>query len=139
MLEKDMKANTMKKGGRKKESGFMLVELLIAVVVLSIGILAMMTMQVTSIRTNSSARRITQSATIGADFVEKLMGLPYVHDQLAPNSTDSFVDGRYTITWAVSADHAPIENVKTINVTVTCEEAGQQRSMRYVYYKADKI
>jgi prepilin-type N-terminal cleavage/methylation domain-containing protein len=125
--------------GRCKESGFSLVELMIAIALLSIGILTMMTMQVNSIRTNSSARRITQSAAIGADRFEKLIGLPYTDDLLAPESEHTLVDGRYTIEWRVSPDHYPIENVKTIRVTVTTQEAGQQRSISYVYYKADKI
>jgi len=112
---------------------------LIAVAVLSIGILAMIFMQVTAIRTNSTARRITQSATITADRVEKLMGLPYADDLLLPNSTHTLVDGRYTTSWTVSNNNDPILNVKTINVTVSTIEAGQQRSTTYVYYKADKI
>jgi hypothetical protein len=100
-------------------------------------------MQVKGIQTNSSARRITQSAAIGADRFEKLMG-PYdtsesEDDLLAPNSNHSLVDGRYTIRWAVSPENTPIPNVKTINVTVTTQEAGQERSITYVYYKADKI
>jgi type IV pilus modification protein PilV len=130
--------------GRSKAHGFMLVELMIALLVLTIGILGMMSMQVKGIQTNSSARRITQSAVIGADRFEKLMGLPYdtsesEDDLLAPNSNHTIVDGRYTIRWAVSAENTPIPNVKTINVTVTTQEAGQERSITYVYYKADKI
>jgi Tfp pilus assembly protein PilV len=125
--------------GGKKEGGFMLVELMIALLVLTIGILGMMSMQVKGIHTNSSARRITQSAVIGADRFEKLMGLPFEDALLAPDSSHTRVDGRYTIQWAVSPDNTPIRNVKTINVTVSTQEAGQQRSTTYVYYKADKI
>jgi Tfp pilus assembly protein PilV len=125
--------------GGNKASGFMLVELMIALLVLTIGILGMMSMQVKGIQTNSSARRITQSAVINADRVEKLMGLPFEDALLAPNSNHTLVDGRYTIQWAVSPDNTPIPNVKTINVTVSTQEAGQERSTTYVYYKADKI
>jgi Tfp pilus assembly protein PilV len=138
---KNMKASNKSKSstGGSKARGFMLVELLIALLLLTFGILGMMSMQVKGIQTNSSARRITQSAAIGADRFEKLMGLPFEDDLLAPNSNHSLVDGRYTIRWAVSPDNTPIPNVKTINVTVTTQEAGQERSTTYVYYKADKI
>jgi Tfp pilus assembly protein PilV len=135
---------TKPSAGDKKERGFMLVELMIALLVLTIGILGMMSMQVKGIQTNSSARRITQSAVIGADHFEKLMGLPYdtaesEDDLLAPDSNHTRVDGRYTIEWTVSSINTPIRNVKTINVTVSTQEAGQERSITYVYYKADKI
>ena len=132
-------SKSKRSAAKRKEGGFSLVELMIAIALLSIGILTMMTMQVNSIRTNASARRITQSATIGADRVEKLIGLPYTDDLLLPESEHTFVDGRYTIQWQVSPDHHPIENVKTIQVTVTTQEAGQPRSTTYVYYKADEI
>jgi type IV pilus assembly protein PilV len=122
--------------GRKNERGMVLVELMIAVVVLSIGILAMMSMQVASIRTNASARRITQSAVIATDRLEKLMGLPYDHALLAANSNHVVVDGRYTIRWTVSDENDPITNVKTVTVTVSTLEAGEQRSTVHVYYKA---
>jgi type IV pilus modification protein PilV len=145
-VEKNMKAFNKTKYcvGGNKARGFMLVELMIALLVLTIGILGMMSMQIKGIQTNSSARRITQSAAIGADRFEKLMGLPYdtsdfEDDLLAPNSDHSLVDGRYTIRWTVSAENTPIPNVKTINVSVSTQEAGQERSITYVYYKADKI
>ncbi len=124
---------------RSKAPGFMLVELMIAVLVLTIGILGMMSMQVKGIQTNSSARRITQSAAIGADRFEKFLGLPYEDERVAPESNHTLVDGRYTIRWAVSPDNTPIPNVKTINVTVSTQEAGQERSITYVYYKADQF
>jgi prepilin-type N-terminal cleavage/methylation domain-containing protein len=122
---------------RKKQGGFSLIELMIAIALLSIGILTMMTMQVNSIRANSSARRITQSATIGADSLEKLIGLSYKN--LGPQSEPIIVDGRYKVEWEVSPDNYPVQNVKIIRVTITTEEAGQPRSTSYVYYKADKI
>ncbi|RJQ71935.1 MAG: hypothetical protein C4519_19090 [Desulfobacteraceae bacterium] len=123
----------------KTEGGFVLIELMIAVMILTIGILGLMSMQVKAIQVNSSARRITQSSTLGADRFEKLMSLPYADAQLQPDTTITVVDGRYTIEWEVLSANTPIPNIKTINVTVSCIEAGQPRSISYVYYKADQI
>jgi type IV pilus modification protein PilV len=123
-----------KSNDKNKESGFTLVELMIAVFVLSVGILAMMIMQVTSIRTNSSARRLTESAVVASDRIEKLMRVSY--QEVESGKAEA---GRYTITWTVSDPDDPIKNVRTIDVTVSTIEAGQERSTRYVYYKADQI
>ncbi len=47
--------------------------------------------------------------------------------------------GNYAVTWDVSAKDVPIANVKTVRVTASWMEAGQQRKVEYVYYKADQI
>lgn len=122
-----------------RSEGFALLELMIALLILSIGLIAFMGMQITTIKTNSVARRITQRTMLGTDRLEKLMGLSYDDDLLQPNTTNTVVDGRYTIHWEVSAAGVPIKNVKTINVTTSWEEDGKPRSVSYVYYKADQI
>lgn len=130
------KAVMSKRGG---DSGFALLELMVALLILTFGIVAFMRMQMTTIETNAFARRMTERTMLGTDRMEKLMGLPYDDPQLQPGSSNTVKDGKYTIKWVVSAADNPVKNVKTINVITSWVEKGETRSMTYVYYKADKI
>ena len=61
----------------QSENGFTLIEVLIAMVVLTIGILSLYAMQMSAIRGNSHANRLTEASTWNADQVEKIIGLHY--------------------------------------------------------------
>jgi len=119
------------------DHGFTLMEVMFALVVLSVGILSLMSMQIAAIRTNTAARRVTESTNQTSDRFEKLLAIDYADATVDPLSITTITDGIYTLRWSVSDVNQPIENVKTINVTTSWTEAGQQRSVSYVYYKAD--
>lgn len=53
------------------QQGFTIIEVLVAIAILTIGILAMVTMQATSIKGNATANRISEATTWGADQVEQ--------------------------------------------------------------------
>ncbi len=135
MIEK-IKKSKMK---QDNADGFSLIELMIAMVILSVGVLAIMSMQITTIKSNATARRTTMTASRGSDQLEKMMSMPFNDANLAPGTTTSQTDGFYTVEWTVSAPNTPIDNVKTITVTAYWMEAGMQRSTTYEYYKARKI
>jgi type IV pilus assembly protein PilV len=65
-----------------KNNGFTLVEVMIAITILSIGMLAVNTMQVQSIGGNSRARSVTTASIFAAEQIENLMALPYDHASL---------------------------------------------------------
>ena len=125
-----------KKNPLKDDHGYTLIELMLAIVILSAGILSLMCMQISAIRTNSGARHLTESTTLCADQFEKIMSMSYNDVNLTPGTTTSRAEGNYTIQWNVSAENIPINNVKTIRVTASWAEAGQQRSVSSEYYKA---
>lgn len=58
-------------------TGFTLLEVMIAVVVLSIGVMAVYTMQMTSITGNAAANRLTASTNTAAIIVEEIVNMPY--------------------------------------------------------------
>lgn len=65
---------------RKQNSngnGFTLIEVLIAMVIFSIGILGVAKMQNSAIIGNAHARKITDAATLGQDIVERIIALDY--------------------------------------------------------------
>lgn len=69
----------MRKGQKRQgtESGFTLVEVLIAVAILAGGILAMAAMQLTAVGGNSYASDVTQATTLARQQMETLMATDY--------------------------------------------------------------
>jgi len=67
----------MKMKTLQTENGFTLIEALVAMVVLSIGIFSLYSMQLSGIRGNSKANTLTTAATWNADQVEQMIGVQY--------------------------------------------------------------
>ena len=125
-----MRANR-KKETTHSEKGFTLVEILIAMTIFAIGILAVASMQVWGLRGNSSAIWHSQAATWAADRIEKLMTVDY-----ADLADGSETQDDYTITWTV-ATNKPIDNTATITVDVEWIDRGQTKTASFTCYKAD--
>jgi len=70
----------------KKEEGYTLVEVLVALGILGFGLLAVATMQVTAIKVNARASDLSQGVTLAQAKVEELMNLPYDHADLSDKS-----------------------------------------------------
>ena len=62
-----------------RDKGFTLLEILIAIAILSFGLLAVATMQTTAIKGNSQAIGITEGVTLAQDKAEELMGQAYAN------------------------------------------------------------
>lgn len=61
---------------RAKNTGFTLVEMLVSVVVLSVGLLGVASLQVNSLRMNDSAYYRTQAINLGYDILERIRANP---------------------------------------------------------------
>ena len=106
----------------KNERGFTLIEVLIATAIFSIGILAVISMQIMGMNVSSRACSLTEAVVAATRQVETLKAQPYA-DVAGGTSTS----GGYSLTWTVAND-SPVENNKFINVTVTWTEKGIQRT-----------
>src|SRR2546422_2424799 len=110
------------------EKGLTLLEVLVAMVVLSLGLLALAKMQITAIQVNAASGRLTQGTAFAQDKVEQLMALPYDDANLAVTThTETRPAQGYTITWQVDQDILAV-GVKTINLTVTWSNRGRQKT-----------
>ncbi len=99
--------------------GFTLIEVLVAIAIFAIGILALTSLQAVYIGGNSSARMQTEATTLAVQRLERLKILPYAHSDLdTVGNPHRQVVGAYRIEWNV-ADNSPINEVKTIRITVT--------------------
>jgi type IV pilus modification protein PilV len=103
----------------KKEGGFTLIEVLIALTIFAIGLLAVAAMQVSAVKVNSTAGKLTNLSTLGMDKVEELSALPYSDALLdSAGNPHQEVMGDYTISWTIIDDN-PVTSTKNITVTIT--------------------
>jgi type IV pilus modification protein PilV len=129
------------------KKGFTLIELMIAVVVLGVALLALAQMQLSAMNANYSARDMTAATTLAQDKLEELQGMVFDAADLAdtnPANNASMTDPqlssfspadhqdpnnpisetgatagvrRYTRLWNI-ADNTPVAGVKTVVVFV---------------------
>jgi prepilin-type N-terminal cleavage/methylation domain-containing protein len=122
---------------RRTERGLTLLEVMIALVILSIGLLALSGMQMTSIKANGSGFKSTTAVSLADQEMQRLKMLSFSNAQLTAGAhtptpasvtvsvgtsdgTHGVVYGRsYTVT-----DNSPIAGVKLIAYSVTWTDGG---------------
>lgn len=94
----------------RKQTGFTLIEVLIAMAIFTIGILSMYSMQITSMKGNVTANRVTESAEMTSDYVEQIL-----------SQNPGWITGNGTvgdISWVLQTN-TPNAGMDTIQVTVS--------------------
>lgn len=106
-----------------KSDGFSLIEILIAIVILSISLLALAGLMVTTTRNNAAGGNLTEAATFAQDMLERLRVSPLSAIPLNVTTTDNPVGSTgitYTRSWiAVPNIPAPNNTLDTITITVS--------------------
>ena len=107
----------------REEGGFTLVEMLVAMAILAFGILAVASMQSSSLLGTQNAYNVTEGTTWAQQKLEQLMNRSYSHAELSSTGTHTEDQGAYQVEWNV-ADNSPVTNTKTIDVDVKWTGAG---------------
>ena len=136
------------------ESGFTLIEVMIALAIFTIGFLAVWALQHTSTKGNTTARNLTIATVCASDQLERLIEQPYTDTNLTagthiPAQATDRIDNNYngtvdepgesgplSISWVVT-DNTPILRSKQITVTVMWNNQMRQRSLSMTSYKAE--
>ena len=133
-----LKQKSHKQNMQMDSSGFTLIEVLIVMAIFSIGILAVIAMQVTTTKGNASARRITEATALAENQIENLMQLSYADLDPAGNPHPSS-QGPYAINWNVTEvdlDADGTNDSKTIEVTVSWNY-GKDRNVSIQYIRPE--
>jgi type IV pilus assembly protein PilV len=128
------------------EKGFTLLEVMIALFIFSIGILAVASMQIVGAKAVSSARQNFGNSISAVTFLEQVIGLDY-HDPRLEDHDEGYQPDKpdhgpepigtspSTIEWEVHADF-PVPNSKRITITIRrMDPGGIERLTRYDYIK----
>ncbi len=109
---------------KNRVQGFTLIELMVALFILSIGLLAMAKMQMSSIQGNAFGGRMTTAVALAQDQMEDLINRsldPWpVATESEPVSDPTLMGVTYSgheVTWTIEPD-SPIANVATLTVVV---------------------
>jgi len=129
----------------QKETAFTLIEVLIAMLVLAVGILAVTNMELVSMRTNSRSAAMTEATSLARTTMDRLLNLDFDAAELVDTNndgTDGLSDattatadfyqaaGRYDVFWNV-AESQPVNNCKTIQVNVIWVFGGETKSTNF--------
>jgi prepilin-type N-terminal cleavage/methylation domain-containing protein len=101
--------------------GFTLVEMMIALLVFGIGLVALAQTMPQGLSMRDRARRMSVATNLAQQEVERLRSVPYDDPLLSAGThTDPMgpIDGAFTRSWVV-VDDSPVENMKTVTVTVS--------------------
>lgn len=129
---------------QNRQSGFSLVEVLIAIAVLSVGMLSVAAMQTSAVRGNARSNNITERSATASNHLEKLLSLPFTHADLAAGSHDPSSDlidndgdgttdeadddgeASYAVTWTVTDDSS---RKKTIDLVIAGTHYGVNKTV----------
>lgn len=129
------------------QNGLTLVEVMIALLIFTIGILAVAGMQLNSMRSTADAGKRLYDSVAASRELEKILSQPYDHPSLQDVDRGYHVDtpdhgpfpiqpGGSTVEWEVQDDF-PTPASKRITVTIrSFGSNGQRRSFSYDYLKA---
>ena len=136
----------------KSDKGFTILEVIMAVSILTIGLLAVASLQVTAMRSNSMSMSYTESTERVQDIVEKLLNKDFNDAELSDvtndgtaglDRTDGLADHSvsgsvYNVYWNVADDKVwtggawrDVNGVKTIRVIVKWQDRGSPKNYHF--------
>ncbi|OQY02617.1 MAG: hypothetical protein B6I26_00230 [Desulfobacteraceae bacterium 4572_130] len=133
-----------------KNKGFSFIELMIAIMIFSVGILGVGIMQMASIKGNKSAFELTSASFLASGKLEELMAKPFTHINLLDTNNDGInglknntidtadhneINGKYTILWNIVNNHL-LNNTKTIKVIVVWNSKKELKNISFACIKA---
>lgn len=125
---------------KNDQSGFALLEAMLAVVTFAITMSAMFLMLSGSFKAGDSARGITEESAFAANQIEDIYPLDYQTDpSLADGTHPSIViDDKYTVSYQIDQD-TYLRNTKLITVTVQWNQKGMNKTVVINHIKPDTI
>jgi prepilin-type N-terminal cleavage/methylation domain-containing protein len=121
----------------KNNQGFTLVEFLIATVILTFGLLALINLQLTSIQGNSDSKEMTRAIFLAEKKMEQLKNTPYgslsigtTQDASNPMNGLGQSGGIFNRSWVIQ-NYSGSSFMKQVTVNVTWTLKGQSHNATY--------
>jgi Tfp pilus assembly protein PilV len=111
----------------KGDSGYMIIEALIAIAIFSIGFLAVATMVYSTTRNNTNGNILTQANMLAREKMEELKSKTNLTDLDTPEAPET-VGGIFTRTWTAS-DPLAFGTSRQIQVIVRWTRKGQNQQV----------
>lgn len=114
-----------------EKKGFTLLEVMITLVILSVGMLGLASMQIMAIKGNSFGQRLSIASTLAQNKLEEIRQVAF--DSIADGNdvcTDQINRVSYNRQWTVQND-TPQPNMKTVDIRVRWMGSEAQRSVSY--------
>ncbi len=133
---------------RDSETGFTILEIIVAISILSIGLLAVGSMQISAIRGNALASGVTEGTSWGTDRMEKIIAMAYIDydgtnlqdvdgdgdagldDATVAGADYSVTQGDYDLFWNI-AQNSFLYDTKILNLIVVWTEQGTQKNISF--------
>jgi prepilin-type N-terminal cleavage/methylation domain-containing protein len=114
----------------RDRKGFTLVEVMIAVFVLTVALLGLISVTVMIIKGNDFSRRMTTATTLAKDKIEQVKKAPY--NTISAGTTTDYLNidssagatGAYFTRILTVTDNTPTTNMKTVQVVVNWNWGG---------------
>ena len=113
---------------KNSQSGFSLVELLVAIMILAVGLLGLAELQVTAIKTNVHSQGLMAASSVGQMFLEDVSSWPENDVRLDTDDTGRSDwnggtvsvtgAGTFNVTYDVDADYQLVDGVTKVTVHV---------------------
>jgi len=102
-----------------KSRGFSLIEILIAIVILSISLLALASLMVTTTQNNSFGGHMTEATTFAQDMLERLRVSPWENVVSNADQVTGSTGINYDRNWVVSPNPtSPDDTLRTVSITI---------------------
>ena len=108
------------------EEGFTLIEIMITLVIMSIGLMALAGLQVSAIRGNAFSKRLTTAISIAQSRLEQVKNTPYANIQSESPTQVAVSNPNLNFTRQVTVtNNSPLPNTKRVEVVVTWTQASK--------------
>lgn len=112
------------------DTGFTLLEVMFAGVVLAVGLLGMMAMQLSAIQGNGYGMKLTEAAERIESRMEAIRGMPY--DSIQNEEEDEDAEG--FIRKTIVQENTPQTGVKTVEVAVSWRDAHRSKNHQIAFH-----
>jgi len=119
-----------------KRNGFTLIEVMMALIVFSIGITAVLKLQISAVNANYNSYYLQTANNAMNNRIEKLLSQDYEDIVSQQEEEPDFSNPDFKTAWTVTSDN-PEPGIKQINVTVKWKKTLQKHTLDYMLYKKE--